>query len=38
MDFIGAKKQEHSQDDIVRLAQTYLEKHADAFNREELER
>ncbi len=38
MDFIGAKKQELSQDDVVRLAQTCLEKHKDAFNRGEIER
>lgn len=38
MDFIGAKKQEFSQDDVVRLALTCSEKHKDAFNRGERER
>ena len=37
MDFIGVKTQELSQDDVVRLALTCLEKHIDEFNRGELE-
>jgi hypothetical protein len=38
MDFIGAKMQGLSQDNVVRLALIFLEKHEDAFNRRELAR